>query len=254
MRRILIWMQRAGLLRKAVKRVAGCKGAVGTSVPSRAQVDHPGLLQLAREAERRDRAALHRPTWIIARRREHRARAADRRPHAAERIPELPAAHAALLGEKALVTIHVGLRAVAEDLRQWGGKVLGVAGGGAPGGLRHEDAIAVVGVGRAALLDEPIEGVVIICCRAVAAQVARRVVAPAHDLIGGVVAVLLHRRPVLVHGGAVAREVVGIRIHVTGVFGSPDQALEAVVAVADGAADPLGWMRPLFCRLLVMGT
>src|SRR5512145_2575611 len=135
MRRILIWMQRAGLLRKAVKRVAGCKGAVGTSVPSRSQVDHPGLLQLAREAEWRNRAPLHRPPRVVARRREHRTRAADGRPHAAQRIPEIPAARAALLGEKALVTIHVGLRAVAEDLRQWGGKVLGVAGGGAARGL-----------------------------------------------------------------------------------------------------------------------
>src|SRR5512145_2462280 len=139
--------------------VQGDKPPLHTVVPSVPEVDHPGLLQLAREAEWRDRAALHRPPWIIARHREHRTRAADGRPHAAERIPELPAAHAALLGEKALVTIHVGLGAVAEDLRQWGDEVLGVAGGGAARGLRHEDAIAIVLVRRRAVLDQAIAGV-----------------------------------------------------------------------------------------------
>jgi hypothetical protein len=45
--------------------------------------------------------------------------------------------------------------------------------------------------------------------RAIAQQVARGVVLPADDLVGCVVAVLLHELPILPQSGAVADQVVG---------------------------------------------
>ena len=221
-------------------------------VPPRAQVHRAALLQLAGKAEDRHRPALHAAPGVVGHHAQRHARVAHGAAYAAQRVGHIPGAHGARLGGQAAQAVEiVGARRAGECLQhlaEWRGEILRVARGDASRELGDQRAVAVVAVGRAAARGRAVQGIVGGGRRAVVGQVAGQVVAipRIRDLVREVVrgrggAAVDRDR------GAVAGQVVAVRIAGAGAFGCGGKALEAVVGIGDHAGrvgnGRRGWRR-----------
>lgn len=124
-------------------------------IPPRPQVHIAALLQLAGKAEDRHGAALHAAPWIVGDHALRHASGADRAAHAAERVGDVPGAHAAGERGQAVRAIQIiRARGGGEALQHLGkrrGQILGGARGDAAGSVGDQRAIAVGGAFAASI-------------------------------------------------------------------------------------------------------
>jgi hypothetical protein len=111
-------------------------------------------------------------------------------PHAAQGIVDEPGARAAI-NRQSLMAIEIARAGAAHDglqhLAQGGGQILGVAGGGAASRGTDKRAITVVGIGGRAAGQHAIERIIGAGDRAITQQIPRVVVAPAINLVRGII-------------------------------------------------------------------
>jgi hypothetical protein len=98
----------------------------------------------------------------------------------------------------------------------------------------NQHAVAVVLVAGAALGERAVQRVVDVGRTTVAQQVARRVVAEAHHLVGRIV-VVSRADPVDRRAGAVAHQVVGVAVARRAALDGANQPAETVVVIGDRA-------------------
>ncbi len=182
------------------------------TIPPRPQVDQAGrrILQLAGEAKGRHAATLGRAPGVVGDDAQRRRSRVEGAAHAAERVGGVPGRGAAVERGQAAQAVHVVGRGrcadlALEDLGERRGEILGVQRRGTARGLRHQRAVAVVGVGRRAALRHTAERVVAVGRGTFGGQVAGVVVGVAgiRDLVGEVVGRDRRRAAVDLHRGTV---------------------------------------------------